>query len=83
MTGRASAPEGQLAENVVERPDRPGEQRAGPLQEVPLDPVDVRPVGDDQDRVALDLREVSLEQASDLAGLRRPDDKGERHLHPW
>ena len=71
--------ERELAEDVVERPDRAGEQGSRPLQEIPLDPVDVRPVRDDQDRIALDLREVSLEQARDLAGLRRPDDKGERH----
>ena len=71
--------ERELSEDVVERADRAGEQRPGSLQEIAFDPVDVGAVRDDQDRVAFDLREVSLEQARDLAGLRRPDDEGERH----
>ena len=75
--GRA---ERELAEDVVERADRACEQGAGAPQQVALDPVDVRPVGDDQDRIAVDRREVPLEETRDLAGFRRPEDESQAHL---
>ena len=70
----------ELAEDVVERPDRAREQGAFPAQEIAFDAVDVRPVRDDQDRIAVDRREVGLEEARDLAGFRRPEDESQAHL---
>ena len=56
----ARALELPLAKNVVERADRAREQRAGAQQQIALDPVDVRSVRDDQERILVDRREVSL-----------------------
>ena len=76
---RVGSAQGEFTEDVVEGADRACEQRAGPLQEVALDPLDVRPVRHDENRVAVDRLEVALEETSDLAGLRRPHDESQAH----
>ena len=72
--------ERELAKDVVERADRACEQGTGAPQQVAFDPVDVRPVRHDEDRIAVDRREVPLEETRDLAGFRRPDDESQAHL---
>ena len=72
--------ERELAEDVVERADRAREEGACAPQQIAFDPVDVRPVGDDQDRIAVDRREVALEETCDLAGFCRPEDESQAHL---
>ena len=69
----------QLAEQVVEGPDRAREERSDAPQEVSLDPVDVGPVRDDQDGIAVERGEIAVEEVRDLAGLRRPEDEAETH----
>ena len=76
---RAVTAEREVTEEIVERPDRAVQERAGPAEQVALDAVDVRRVRHDQNRIAFDLREIALEEAGDLAGLGRPDDECETH----
>ncbi len=42
------------------------------IEELPLDPLDVRPVGHDEHRIAVEHAQVALEQQRDLAGVCRP-----------
>ena len=76
---RVGSGERELAEDVVERPDRARQKCARTCEEVALDPLDVRSAWHDQHRIAVDRLEVPLEQAGDLAGLRRPDDECQPH----
>ena len=66
-------------EEVVEGPDRACEERPGPLEQLPLDALDVRPAWHDQKRLALERSQVTVEQELDLAGVRGPDDEAEGH----
>ena len=70
---------GDLDEEVVERADRAREQRAGPRQQLALDPLDVRPARHDQERLAVEDGEVAVEEQLDLPGVRGPDDEAQGH----
>ena len=79
-SGLASlASRGDVAEDVVEGADSPGEKRGAAGEQVTLDEVDVCPVRDDQPGVAVQLGEEAFEQQRHLPGVRRPDDQGEPH----
>ena len=52
---------GDPLEQVVERADRPAEQRTTAPEQVALDPLDIRAVRHDQDGLAADIREIPLE----------------------
>ena len=66
-------------EEIVEGADGPREERRPPSQQVTLDAVDVRSVGHDQDWIAVEHLQVTIEEQRDLAGIRRPDDQRESH----
>ncbi len=70
----------ELPEQIVEGADRATEQAATACEQVALHPVDVRPVRHDQNRLVVQARQIALEQERDLAGMRRPCEKGESHL---
>ena len=70
---------GDPLEHVVECPDRAAEERAAPRQEVTLDTFDVRPVRDDEDRLARERSEIALEQERHLARVGGPGDEAETH----
>ena len=72
-------PCGDVLEKIVERPDSPAHERGPPTQQIALDALDVRPVRHDEPRLAVELREIALEEQRDLAGVRRPDDEREAH----
>ena len=67
-------------EDVVEGSDRAAEQAAATGEQVALDPVDVRPVRHDQDRLVVEARQIALEEQRDFARMRRPGKEGEPHL---
>jgi hypothetical protein len=66
-------------EQVVERADRAAQEAPAPREQVPFDPVDVRPVRHDQKRLVVEARQIALEQQRDFARVRRPCDKGQPH----
>src|SRR5581483_4014682 len=66
-------------EQVVERADRAAEQTAATAQQVALDPVDVRPVRHDQERLVVQAGEIALEEQRDLARMRGPCDEAQPH----
>ena len=70
---------GDPLEHVVERADRAAEERAAPRQEVTLDPLDVRPVRDDENRLAREHGQIALEQERHLARVGGPGDEAETH----
>ena len=76
VSAAASASSRKTSSNV---PIEPASSAPLRCEEVALDPLDVRPVRHDQDGIAVDRLEVSLEQARDLAGLRRPHDESQTH----
>ena len=63
---------GDAPEEVVERADVSGEERAPASQELALDALDVRPVRHDEHRISLECVQVALEEQGHLAGVRRP-----------
>ena len=63
---------GEPLEEIVEGPDPAREERAAPGEELALDPLDVRPVGHDEHRIAVERVQVALEEQRNLAGVRRP-----------
>src|SRR5436190_4438463 len=70
-------------EEVVEGPDRAADESACVEQELPLGPVDVRPVGHDQDRIEIERAQIALEQKRDFAGVGRACKQAETHRpHP-
>ncbi len=73
----------ETVEQVVEGADRAAQQRRTPRQELALDPVDVRPVRHDEDRLepvpGLEHVDVTAEQELDLARVGRARDEAERH----
>ena len=71
---------GNVLEQRIERPDRPGEQRSTTSRELALHSIDVDPVRDDQPRIPVEGTQEPLEQKSNLAGVCRPDDEREPHL---
>ncbi len=73
------AGEGDPLEDVVERPDGAREERRPAREELALDAVDVRPVGHDEERLALERGQVAVEQKPDFARVCRPSDEAERH----
>ena len=67
-------------EEVVERADRRRPSSApGRAQQIALDAVDLRPVRHDQKRIRVERGNVAIEQAGDLAGVRRADEQSQRH----
>jgi hypothetical protein len=66
-------------EEIVERADRAGEQRADPRQQLPLDPLDVRPARHDEKRLAVERSQIPVEEQLDLPGVRGPDDQAQGH----
>ena len=76
---RAVAAVGDPREDVVERADRPTEQRRAAAQEIALYAVDVRPVGHDQHGSAIHRAQIPLQQERDLARAGRPGDQAETH----
>jgi hypothetical protein len=76
--GLAAAPRDR-PEHVVERPDRPAEERRLELDEVALGLLHVRPVGHDQHRLARQDIEVPAQEQRDLPGIRRAGDQGQTH----
>jgi hypothetical protein len=67
------------AEDVVERPDRPREQRRPATKEVTFDAVDLGAIRNDEPRAALEHACVALEKQRDLAGVSRSDDERQTH----
>ena len=79
-TGRALwQARGDLAEEIVEGPDPAAQQPAAPLEQVALDPLDVRTIRHDEPRIVLERIEIALQKARDLTGVSRPDDERQRH----
>ena len=70
---------GDPLEQVVERADRPAEQRTAAPEQVALDALDIRAVRHDQDGLAGDIREIPLEQQRDFAGVRRSGEQRQTH----
>ncbi len=70
---------GNPLEEVVERSDRAAEKRWPPDEQVALDAVDFRPVRDDEERLAVEILQVSLEEPRDLPRVRRANQQSERH----
>ncbi len=68
-----------LREEVVERADRAAEQATAPPEQVALDPVDIRPVGHDQERLVVEARQIALEQERNLARVGRPREEAQSH----
>ena len=52
---------GEVLEERVERADRPGEQATTPLEQLPLDPLDVGALRDDQPRIAVERCDEAIE----------------------
>ncbi len=52
---------GEVLEERVERADRPGEQATMPLEQLPLDPLDVGALRDDQPRIAVERCDEAVE----------------------
>ena len=71
---------GEVLEERVERADRPGEQATMPLEQLPLDPLDVGALRDDQPRIAIERCDEAVEERPDFARVGRADD--ERQTHP-
>src|SRR5207342_260737 len=69
---------GDPLEEVVERPDRAAEKRRLPGEQVTLDAVDFRPVRDDEERLAVEILQVSLEEPRNLPRVRRANQQSER-----
>ena len=59
-------------EEIVEGSDPAREERAAPGEELALDPLDVRSVGHDEHRIAVERVQVAIEEQRNLAGVRRP-----------
>ena len=57
----------------------PRAQRPASREEIPLDPFDVRPVRDDEDRLAPEHSQISLQKKRDFARVGRPGDEAEPH----
>ena len=70
---------GDPLEQVVERADRAGQQRRSTAQQVALDAIDVRSVGHDEHRVAVERVQVAVEQQRHLAGVCRSNHEREPH----
>jgi hypothetical protein len=66
-------------EEIVERADRPAQQRSRAREQLPLNAVDLRPVRDDEERLAVEVLEVSIEEPRDLPRIRRANQQRERH----
>jgi hypothetical protein len=70
-------------EDVVERPDRATEERGPPREQLALDPVDVRPVGHDEnwlrEAAGVERIEIPAKQQLDLARVGGPRDETQRH----
>ena len=66
-------------EDVVERADRPGEERRPAREQLSLDEVDVRPVRHDEYGVAFERSQIAVEQQPDLARVCGPCDETQRH----
>ena len=69
----------QLLEQVREGADRTAEERRRALQQVALDPVDVRAVRHDQNRVLVERGEIAVEKGRHLARVGRAGEKRQRH----
>ena len=67
-------------EKVVERPDRPAKKGGATRQQIVLDPVDVRPVRNNQKRVSVEGFEIAIEQTRDFARVRGAHQESQRHL---
>ena len=63
---------GEPLEEIVEGADPAREECAAPREELALDPLDVRPIGHDEHRIAVERVQVALEEQRNLAGVRRP-----------
>ena len=79
-TGFAAAVPGRdPLEDVVERPDRSAEQCSRADEQIALDPFDVRPGRHDQDRLPVEIGEVTIEEQSHFAGVGRPGQQRQGH----
>ena len=76
---RSAARPGDAREEVVEGADRAAQQDGRALEQLALDPPDVRPPGHHEHRVALDRLHVAVEEQRDFARIRRPGDERETH----
>ena len=76
--GRAAGV-GDPLEDVVERADRAAEERAAAREQVTFDTLDVRPVRDDENRLARERGQIALEQKRHLARVGGPGDEAETH----
>ena len=75
---------GDPREEVVEGADRAAEERRAPREQIPLDPLDVRPVRHDEDGLASRPArpqdgEISLRKERDFARVGGPDEQAEAH----
>src|SRR5581483_6989793 len=70
---------GDPLEEVVEGADRAAQERGLPREQLALDRVDVRPVRHDEHRLPIEGGQIAVEEASDLARVRRAGDETERH----
>ena len=76
---RAGAAARDPVEDVVERADRAGQERRLQLEQVALDPLDVRAVRHDQEPFIGQGRQVTPQQERHLPGVRRSGDQGQTH----
>jgi len=76
---RLAAVASELLEQVVEGADPAPEQAAVTAQQLPLDALDVRPVGHDQERPARKRGRIALEQERHLARVGGSRDERQPH----
>ena len=67
------------SDEVVEGADRASKDAADPGEQIALDPLDLAPIRHDQNGLVVERGDVPVEQARDLAGIRRADEQRQRH----
>ena len=70
---------GDAGEQVVERAHGAADERLPAGDEIALHALNLRPVRDDEHRLARDVRRIAVEQEGDLAGVRGPREQCQRH----
>ncbi len=78
-TARRRRPRNDSLDEIVEGTHGASEQHRAAPQEVPFDPFDLTPVGNDEKRLPVERGNVTIEQAGNLAGVRRTDNQSQRH----
>ena len=70
---------GDRTEEIVERADVAAQKSGATGQEIALDAIHFRPVRDDEERLAVEVLQVAIEEPRDLPRVRRANQQRERH----